>query len=174
MAFYEIARCKRNYKTFSKYFSKPFVTSSLLWCLRSFWSTFLCPIMLAIAVVEADLFGTKKSLDADILPLEEASLLPYFHNSLLYVEGETFLPLGHGLIILISMFRYIVMNVTFYSVYILISYIARIELYVYPWYFSCTFLQFYEFWYNFFTQATFSEKPYVKSLAAIKYSTHTK
>ena len=85
--------------------------------------------MLAIAVVEADLFGTKKSLDADILPLEEASLLPYFHNSLLYVEGETFLPLGHGLIILISMFRYIVMNVTFYSVYILISYIARIELY---------------------------------------------
>ena len=43
--------------------------------------------MLAIAVVEADLFGTKKSLDADILPLEEASLLPYFHNSLLYVEG---------------------------------------------------------------------------------------
>ena len=82
-AFYEIARCKRNYKTFSKYFSKPFVTSSLLWCLRCFWSTFLCPIMLAIAVVEADLFGTKKSLDADILPLEEASLLPYFHNSLL-------------------------------------------------------------------------------------------
>ena len=130
MAFYEIARCKRNYKTFSKYFSKPFVTSSLLWCLRCFWSTFLCPIMLAIAVVEADLFGTKKSLDADILPLEEASLLPYFHNSLLYVvEGETFLPLGHGLIILISMFRYIVMNVTFYSVYILISYITKIESY---------------------------------------------
>ena len=86
--------------------------------------------MLAIAVVEADLFGTKKSLDADILPLEEASLLPYFHNSLLYVvEGETFLPLGHGLIILISMFRYIVMNVTFYYVYILISYITKIGSY---------------------------------------------
>ena len=78
--------------------------------------------MLTMAA-KADLFGTKKLLDADILPLEEASLLPYFHNSLLlYVEGETFLPLGHGLIILISMFLYIVVtNVTFYTIYILTS-----------------------------------------------------